>query len=462
MLLTRDKTFYRSFFRLMSALMLQQAVVLSVNLADNIMLGSYSETALSGVAAVNQIQFILQQLVFGVSNGLVVLASQYWGQRKAEPVRRLMAVAFRAVAAIAVALFVLVSLFSHGAVGIFTADEAIIRQGMDYLAIVRFSYLFFAVTTILLGAMRIVEKVSIALYVSVIALLLNCSINYTLIGGNFGFPEMGVRGAAIGTLTARIAECLIVVFYVFCRDRMLGLRLRDFLYVDRILAGDYFRVSFPVVATGFLWGCNTALQTVILGHMSSSAIAAHSISSTIFLFLKVTSVGAASAAAVLTGKAVGTGDLPKIREYTRTFQILFLGIGFFLGTILFLIRIPLLDLYTLESQTMELANSFILIESTVLVVMSYQMCMNTGVICGGGDTRYVMIMDIIVIWGIVIPLSFASAFLWNASPVVVLLVLNADQYLKCIPAAIYGNSFRWIRQLTRPAEKGETSAGWRG
>ena len=79
MLLTRDRDFYRSFFRLMSALMLQQAVVLSVNLADNIMLGGYSETALSGVAAVNQIQFILQQLVFGVSNGMVVLASQFIG-----------------------------------------------------------------------------------------------------------------------------------------------------------------------------------------------------------------------------------------------------------------------------------------------------------------------------------------------------------------------------------------------
>ena len=210
---------------------------------------------------------------------------------------------------------------------------------------------------------------------------------------------------------------------------------------------------------GDIHGCNTALQTVILGHMSSSAIAAHSISSTIFLFLKVTSVGASSAAAVLTGKTVGTGNLAKIREYTRTFQVLFLGIGILLGAALFFIRIPLLGLYSLEPQTRELANAFILIESTVLVVMSYQMCMNTGVICGGGDTRYVMVMDLIVIWGIVIPLSFASAFLWNASPVVVLLVLNADQYLKCIPAAVYGNSFRWIRLLTRPGGEEESSAG---
>ncbi len=458
-MLTKDKTFYKTFFKLMSALMLQQAVVLSVNLADNVMLGGYSETALSGVAAVNQIQFILQQLIFGISNGMVVLASQYWGQKKTDPVRRLMAIAFWAALGIAALLFALVSLFPHGAVGIFTNDEAIVRQGMDYLAIVRFSYLFFAVTTILLGGMRVVEKVNIALYVSIVALLLNCSINYTLINGRFGFPEMGVRGAAIGTLTARIMECLIVVCYVLLRDERLKLRAKDLITMDSALLNDYIRVSLPVVTTGFLWGCNTALQTVILGHMSSGAIAAHSISSTIFLFLKVTSVGASSAAAILTGKTVGSGDVAKVKEYTRTFQVIFLCIGVLLGTILFLIRIPLLSLYVLEPETESLANAFILIESTVLVVMSYQMCMNTGVICGGGDTRYVMIMDLIVIWCIVIPLSFACAFLWDASPVIVLLMLNADQYLKCIPAAIYGNSFRWIRSLTRTDEKNEPSPG---
>lgn len=449
MLLTRDKSFYQSFFRLTLALMLQQAVVLSVNLADNVMLGSYSETALSGVAAVNQIQFILQQLVYGVSNGMIVLASQYWGQKKAEPIRRLMSIAFWAAIVIAVVLFAEVSLFPHTAVSIFTGDEAIVGQGMSYLAIVRFSYLFFAVTTILLGGMRTVEKVKIALYVSVTALLINCSINYILIKGRFGFPEMGVRGAAVGTLTARIVECLIVGSYVLWKDRILNLKVQDLFRIDRALAGDYIRVSLPVVTTGFLWGCNTALQTVILGHMSSSAIAAHSISSTIFLFLKVTAVGAASAAAVLTGKAVGSGDLKKVKEYTKTFQVLFISIGITLGILLLIIRIPLLSLYVLTPETKSLANTFILIESSVLVVVSYQMCMNTGVICGGGDTRYVMIMDILVIWGFVIPLSFACAFLWKASPAIVLLVLNSDQYLKCIPAAVYGNSYRWVRSLTR-------------
>ena len=175
-MLTKDKSFYRTFVGLALALMMQQAVVLSVNLADNVMLGSYSETALSGVAAVNQIQFILQQLVFGFSNGMIVLASQYWGRRKVEPIRRLMALAFAGAMCVAALLFILVSVFPQQAVGLFTDDAAIIAQGCDYLRIVRFSYLFFAMTTVLLGGMRTVEKVRIALVVSAVALVVNCSI----------------------------------------------------------------------------------------------------------------------------------------------------------------------------------------------------------------------------------------------------------------------------------------------
>jgi len=447
--LTKDKSFYRTFVGLALALMMQQAVVLSVNLADNVMLGSYSEVALSGVAAVNQIQFILQQLVFGFSNGMIVLASQYWGKQQIEPIRRLMAMTFAGAMGVAALLLMLVSAFPQRAVGLFTDDAAIIAQGCEYLKIVRFSYLFFAMTTVLLGGMRTVEKVRIALSVSAIALVVNCSINFVLIHGRFGFPELGVRGAAIGTLTARVLECAIVSVYVLVRDQRLALRIRDLVRFDAVLALDYVRVSFPVIMTSFLWGLNTALQTVILGHMSSSAIAAHSISSTIFLFLKVTSQGASSAASVITGRTVGEGNMAKVREYTRSLQIIFVAVGLSLGAVMLLIRMPLLSLYTLEPQTRALAETFMLIEATVLVATSYQMCVNTGIISGGGDPRFVLIVDLFVIWGFAIPMAFLCAFRWNASPVIVMLMLNSDQYMKCVSSAIYCNSYRWARNLTR-------------
>ena len=447
---TKDRNFYRSFAVLCLTLMLEQAVILSVNLADNIMLGRYSESALSGVAAVNQIQFVLQQIVFGVSSGMIVLGSQYWGQKRTGEIRMLSSIAMRAALGVAIALFIAVSLFPEQTLRLFTRDAAIVAEGVAYLKIIRFTYLFFAASSILLGTMRVVESVQIALRVSVLSLVLNCSINYVLIYGRFGAPEMGVRGAAIGTLTARIVELFVFAWYVFVRDRRVSMQPSDFLSADREMARDFFRVASPVILTQTLWGLANALQTVILGHMSDVAIAAQSISSNVFLLLKVASVGASSAAAILIGKAIGEGkDLSVLKEYTRTLQALFVAIGLVLGAALIIIRVPLLRVYNISDETRALANAYMIIQSVVLVTMSYQMPTNGGIIRGGGDTRFVMILDLISIWGIVLPFSCLAAFVWRLSPIIVIILLNSDQVFKCVPAFIRVNSYKWIKRLTR-------------
>lgn len=449
--LTRDRAFYQSFLRLCLTLMLEQAVILSVNLADNMMLGAYSEEALSGVAAVNQIQFAYQQLVYGVTNGLLVLGTQYWGQKRVAEIRRLSAIGLRLETALAVVLFVLVSVFSRPALRIFTPNEAFIAQGVDYLRIVRFSYPFFALTALMLGTMRMVESVRIALRVSIISLCLNVAINYLLIFGRLGAPEMGVRGAAVGTLAARAAECVIVAVHMFRREKTLDIHLRDYRRIDRAMLRDVLRVGTPVLITSALWGVSNALQTVILGHMSDSAISAQSISSTVFLLLKVTSVGAASAASVMIGRTVGTGDIGKVREYSRTLQAMFLCIGAVLALMMLSLRRPLLRVYRVSDETRALADAYMVIQSVVLFTMSYQMPVNTGIIRGGGDTRFVLWLDLISIWGIVMPLSLLGAFVWHWPPVAVIICLNADQCFKCVPAFLRVSGDRWIKRLTRAA-----------
>ena len=447
----RDRNFYKTFIRLCTALMLEQAVVLSVNLADNLMLGTYSEAALSGVAAVNQMQFVYQQLVYTLGSGVITLASQYWGQKRMKEIRTICAIGMWFEILLALVLFAVASFFPEQIVRLFTGQPLFIEQGAAYLRIMRFSFIFFAMTTLLLNAMRVVEIVTIALRVSFISLLINVSINYLLIAGHFGFPEMGARGAAIGTLTARIVEFFIVFAFVM-RDRKLELRLKDLgiSVLKNMLRADLIRVAVPIVMSGLLWGVSNAMQTVILGHMNDSAIAAQSISNTVFLLLKVTSVGAASAAAVITGKAVGEGNFEKIRAYTRTLQVIFTGIGVVLCVLMILIRYPILGIYgsSISPETRSLANAYMLIQAAVLLTMSYQMPVNAGIIRGGGDVKFVMYLDTIVIL-VFIPLSALAGLVWHWPPVPVILCMNADQFLKCIPAFIRVNSYRWVRKLTR-------------
>lgn len=443
--------FYKNFFSIYITLVLQNVITLSVNLADNLMLGSYSETALAGVAAVNQIQFVYQQIILALGDGLVIFCSQYWGKRRIDPMKKISSAAMRAALVAAVVLFAAVSIFPYEAVRIFTEDVPIIEEGVGYLGIVRFTYLFFAVTQILLASMRSVESVKIAFRLSVMTLLVNCGINYGLIFGHFGAPCMGAKGAAVGTLAARVLECVVLIWYVIKKDEKLRLRLKDYLSTDKVLVWDYIKIVVPILIVQGLWGVNTALQTVILGHMTAAAIAANSAAATLFLVVKSAAVGASSTASVLIGKTIGTGDMGLVKRYAKKLQCLFVLIGVVSGIFLFFIRIPVLGLYDLHPETKEMANAFLVILSVICVGMSYQMPTNNGIIRGGGSAMFVVKMDLISIWMLVIPLSFFLAFVVKASPAVVVCCLNSDQIFKCIPAFVKCNYGKWIHKLTREA-----------
>ena len=142
----KDREFYKSFFRLYIVLVLQNIVTLSVNLADNIMLGAYGEVSLSGVTAVNQIQFLYQQILIAFGDGMVIFCSQYWGKKQIQPMKKVIVIAMRFGVATAVMLFLVITLFPGQAMQVFTTDEWIIREGVTYLRTIRFTYLFFAVT----------------------------------------------------------------------------------------------------------------------------------------------------------------------------------------------------------------------------------------------------------------------------------------------------------------------------
>lgn len=446
--MTKDK-FIRRFFALYIVLVLQNVISLAVNLADNIMLGAYSEQALAGAAAVNQVQFVYQQLLTAMGDGLVIFCSQYWGKRQTGPMKKIAVTAMHAALALAVSLTAAASLYPYRVVSIFTTDEGIIREGMRYLHIIRFTYLFFAITQILLATLRSIEMVKVAFYLSISTFCINCGINYVLIYGRFGAPEMGTAGAAVGTLTARIIEVLILILYIAKKERTIHLRPGDYLRQDVTLGKDYFRVCLPMLFVQGLWGVNTALQTVILGHMASNAIAANSVASTLFLLVKSMAVGASSSASVLIGQAIGRGNLAQIKSYALRLQKIFVLIGIVSGFILFFIRVPVLGLYDLSDETRDMANAFLIILSVVCVGMSYQMPTNNGIIRGGGNAMFVVKMDLVSIWMIVLPLSFYMAFVVKASPVIVVCCLNADQIFKCIPAFLEVNYGNWIRKLTR-------------
>ena len=446
---THDKSFYKTFFGMMVIVALQNLVAYSVNMADNIMLGSYNQNALSGAATVNQIFFIVQQFALSFGNALVVLASQYWGEKRTEPIRTLTGIALKFGGAVSVAIVAICIIFPVPLLKLFTDSPEIIACGQEYLSLIQWTFILFIITNILMAALRSVGTVNISFYISVVSLIVNVAINYALIFGKFGLPEMGVRGAAIGTLVARILEFLIIVIYILKVDKKLHLFAGGLFKHDRGLRQDYTKVYIPIMCALVLWGVSVPMQTAILGHLSADAIAANSVATTFYQYLKVIVVALSSTSAVMIGNAIGRGDLERVKSDARTLSVIDVAIGLVLGLILFALRGPLLSMYNLTPEATEMALNLIIIMSFIMVGMSYQMPVSFGIIQGGGDTKFTMKMNMISTWLIVMPLSFAAAFWWKWPVELVVIVIQSDQIFKGLPTFLRFRGYNWIKKLTK-------------
>ena len=447
-MLTRDRRFYRSFFRLMLVVAMQNLLAYSVNMADNLMLGTYSQVTLSGAATVNQIQFLVQQVGIALTTGMIMINSQYWGKRQMEPIRRNTWVALSIGLSVGAAILALASAFPRALLSIFTTDSAILAEGLEYLRIIRFTYLLYIATTIMLGALRSVETVKIAFWVSLCSLVINVCINYALIFGRFGFPELGIRGAAIGTITARAVELLIVLVYM-SREPRLRLFSGGLFRFRRSDVAAYIRVTAPAIAANLIWSMSTPVQSAILGHLSDDAIAANSISTTLYSYLKVVVASEASAAGVVVGKTIGEGNDGKLREYVRTIQVIFISVGTLLSLTLFVVRDPLLGLYDLTPGALEISRQIMLLMCLTFLGMSYQMPCASGIIAGGGQPQFSLRMNLIFGVAIALPLGFLAAFEFRWPPVAVVACITSDQVTKVLPIGIHVNSYKWVKHLTQ-------------
>ena len=439
--------FYKTFVKLSIFIVLQNVIVLSVNLLDNVMLARFNEQAMAGASVVNQIQFVYQQVLTALAEAVVMIGSQYWGAKKDKQNRDIVKCALTVGVAVCIICFAIVSLFSHPLLALFTQNEIILAEAEKYLAIIRMTYVFSMVSTILLGFLRSRELVQIGLFTSVAALFINGIFNYLLIFGKFGFPALGIEGAALATLLARVVECALVVMYTIKKSSIT--RGKKLLSITPGLFKDYLKVSLPLFVMALVWSFSTALQTVILGNMSSTALSANAVSSNLFLLVKAAVTGSALAGGVMIGKAIGEGNSEAVKETSKKLQIVFLITAFAGALILYFIRIPMLGYYNLSPETKSMANQFLILMSIVYIGMGYQMPTSEGIIKSGGSPSFILVMNSISIWAVVLPFSWYMAFIKKADPVVVLACLNADQIFKCVPVFIKTNYGQWMKKLTR-------------
>ena len=445
---TKDRSFYRSLVTLAVPISLQNLGTFAVSFADNVMIGSLGDDAISGVYIGGQLQSVLQMFVGGIEGAILILAAQYWGKKDTQSIRKVVSIGIKFALAVGLLSSLVAVLFPQWVIRAFTTEPGVIQEGAAYVQIVGFTYLFFSVSQVMIAAMRSVETARIGLYISCMALVINVCLNYVFIFGHFGFPAMGVRGAALATLVSRILEMCVGVGYVFFVDKKLRFGLKDLLHTDRQLLRDFIRYGLPVIGGQVVWAINSLANTKILGYYSAGVIAAASITGMLHNLVYVWMNGMSSAVGIITGKTVGAGQYEKMKEYSKTVQMIFLFVGLISGAAVFLARDGFISLYNASPEAQAYSRQFINVISVTIIGTCYQAACLFGLVKSGGDISFVFKNDTIFVFLVVIPSSLLAMWL-GAPPWVVFACLKCDQILKCFVAIVKINRYNWMKNLTR-------------
>lgn len=447
--ITRDKEYYRSLVTLAIPVALQGLVTFLVSFADNLMVNTLGDAAVSGVYMGSQIHTFIQLFTAGIGGAILILAAQYWGKRDTEHIRSLVSIGLRFSLIVGLVFTGICLAIPTQIIRIFTDDISVVEQGTIYLRCVSLSYVFFCITQALISAMRSIEVAHIGMTVSLFSLVVNIVMNYILIFGKLGFPAMGIKGAAIATVFARITETVVIVYYVLVHDKKLNFRLKDLLHSDRSLTKDFFKYGMPIVAGDVVWSINMMCNSRVLGGYGAAVITAASVINTLNTLAFIVMNGLVAAVGIITGKTIGSGRHELMKEYARTTQVVFLALGLVTGFLLWIVSNPFIGLYTgISLEAAAEAKRFALVLCVTIIGTAYQYPCLAGLVKAGGDISFVFRNDTIFVFLIVLPSAFLAAYL-GAPAWVTFACLKCDQILKCFVAVVKINRFDWIKDLTR-------------
>lgn len=447
--LVKDKSFYKSLAAIALPIALQNIIGFGVQLMDTIMVGSLGDISLSGVSLANQPFFVFMIFNFGLASGGAVLIAQYWGRKNVDAVRRIMGISMRFVVIAAVVFTLICNVIPEKIVGLFSAEKVVIAEGVRYLKVVSFSYLFYGLSSCYLNSMRAVEKVVMSTVVYVVSFFINVLMNWIFIFGKLGAPALGVVGAAVGTLAARFTEFLMVAVYMHFIEKDIRFHFSFLLKTERQLLPDYLRHSLPVVGSELIWSLGTVVQTAIIGNIGSVFVSANSIAAVVQQLAQVMLFGVGNAAAVLIGKTVGGGKIEAGKKMAKTILLLAFGLGLFSCGLIFLIRRPLAAIYNVTPEAKALAVDIMGVMGAIMVASAVEVVCIIGILRGAGDTRFAFVVDAGCVWFIGVPMGYLAGFVWKLPVLLVYVCLRSDLPVRLAICLVRIFRGRYIKNVTR-------------
>ncbi|MCL2057889.1 MAG: MATE family efflux transporter [Oscillospiraceae bacterium] len=456
-IITKDRDFYSRLVRIAIPVTLQSLVMFGVNVTDTVMVGSLGEYSIAGVALGNQFSFLYQITCFGIAGGMGVLSAQFWGKKDSEAIGAGLSIILKIAFSFGLLYFITAAIFPYEVMGIYTVDEMVRTEGASYLQLLSLGYLFTGLTVMIASTLRSVGIVKLTLLTNCVALFLNMFFNWVFIFGNLGAPRMGVAGAALATTICRTVELSIVLIFLLKIDTRIRFRLQMLRRWDRDIFRNYRKNGVPVIVSDIFLGVGGNMISVVLGRMGPVVMSSAAIANTVFQLTTVFLMGVSGASGVITGNTVGAGEIEKAKEYGKTFLALAFVVSLFAITVIQLVKGVIFEelniggsaikVFNVEDSTKEIAGTLINTLSCIAVFMTLSQILTKGILRAGGDTRFLMIADVLFLWVVSVPLGFLAGLVFKWPPYIVLFCLRIDEVIKSIWCLFRFFSWKWIRDV---------------
>lgn len=441
-----NKSFYKKLIAIALPIIVQQLITSSVQLVDNIMVGSLGEQAIGSVSIVNQLYFIVILINFGVLSGAGVYTAQYFGSKNIEKLKQTFR--FKVIASLTVVFltFIILSFFGKFFIGLFTENQAIITGGLDYLNIARFSMIPWAISVAISFTFREVGITKPLLKISLMTIVTNTVLNYLLIFGNFGFPKLGIEGAAIATLISRTLEAGLFVLLVLKRGQAFNTKVKHIFKIEPVVLKAIIMMAIPLMLNEILWSTGQTVFVEAYSTRGDNALAAANITSVISQLVFVIFGGMSTAIAVMVGNTLGKNKLDKARDNANKLVFASIVLACVMGIILFILSFFIIDIYDVLPETKQFATFNIRVNAIFIPIVSFNMAMYFT-LRAGGDARSTFIMDSGYMWVVQVPIVFLLSRLTDLPMTMLFLIVQLLEIPKMGFAYTRYRKEHWVRNL---------------
>lgn len=445
----QNKKFLNEMLIIAIPIAIQNLITSSLNMVDTLMISGVGESSIAAVGLANQLFFFYSLILFGINSGSSIFISQYWGKKDTDSIRKILGLALTLNIVIGI-IFTYLGFFKPEFImGLLTPDKEVIMLGKEYLRIVSLSYIVTGITFAYGVASRSIGEARIPMIVSGVSFIINTVFNYLLIFGKFGFPELGIAGAAYGTLIARLVEVIAIILLIYKYVDPLAARLKELTNWSKEFFFRYIKTTYPVIINEGFWGLGQIMYSVAYARIGIEATAAVQIISSIQNIFMVLVRGLSNSCTVMVGNKIGGGKEEEAAEYAKQFLSMAVTIGLISGVILILFpQITLIPFRNIDKDLFQLSREMVRIMGIFFAFKTFNTVLTVGVLRGGGDTSFSMFLELGTMWLVGVPLAFIGAVVLKLPVTTVAILVGADDLLKSIIGFPRVKSGKWLKDVT--------------